>query len=301
MKAFFRFVRVAALFILFAINYSFADRAGFFLDDSVSEQSMTYKSYDNLIVIPVTINGGLQVNLILDTGCRNLVLFGNTFQDQLELQPGRIVSFSGMGEGKQVNGSLSLDNTVRFGNITGERIPIVVVSSRSIFKRFPNVDGIIGYEIFSRFEVEIVPSLRRITFRPAHNSPVREGYDIIPLTVDESRPMIHSLLVIDGQEVEGNLLIDTGSSKCILVKSKDSEMLERHKHQTLGEGLNGQIAGWSTQDSNLTIGTHQMRGVEAGVIYSPWHEYASIGMGALKDYAIVLNYVRSFAAIKRLS
>ena len=50
--------------------------AGFFMPDELNEMTLHYKTYHNLILLPVTINDSVHVNLILDTGCRNLVLFG---------------------------------------------------------------------------------------------------------------------------------------------------------------------------------------------------------------------------------
>ena len=66
-------------FIIFSTQAS-ETKAGFSLPEDVSEVSLKFQSIRNLIVLLVVINDSIQVNLILDTGCRNLVLFGKRFQ-----------------------------------------------------------------------------------------------------------------------------------------------------------------------------------------------------------------------------
>src|SRR5688572_27346661 len=88
------------------------DKAGFFLPDSIREMTMKYRSVNNLIILPVIINDSIAVNLILDTGCRNLVLFGKRFQKVLPLNKSKEIIFSGLGSGAAVKGHLAVDNSV---------------------------------------------------------------------------------------------------------------------------------------------------------------------------------------------
>jgi hypothetical protein len=39
--------------------------------------------------------------------------------------------------------------------------------------------------------------------------------------------------------------------------------------------------------------------VLTGIIASPWHNYASIGMDILKDYTLVLNYCKGYAGFRK--
>ena len=65
---------LALTFSLSTLN-GFAPTAGFFLPDSVRQVTLTYKRTFNLVLLPVIINDSIRLNLILDTGCSNLVLF----------------------------------------------------------------------------------------------------------------------------------------------------------------------------------------------------------------------------------
>src|SRR5688572_24195031 len=57
-----------------------APKAGFSLPDNVQEVTFKFRKFKNLILLPVIINDTVVVNLILDTGCRNLLLFGGVFE-----------------------------------------------------------------------------------------------------------------------------------------------------------------------------------------------------------------------------
>ena len=91
--------QVVSLVLFYTICYG-NPRAGFFLPDSVTELTIKFQAVRNLIVLPVTLNDSITVNLILDTGCRNLLLFGKKFQELLNAQSGRTIQFSGLGEGQ---------------------------------------------------------------------------------------------------------------------------------------------------------------------------------------------------------
>src|SRR5687768_7707695 len=85
-------------------------KAGFSLPDHISEVTFKFQSIQNLVVLPVIINDSIQVNLVLDTGCRNLVLFGKRFQRLFLTEPNQKVQFSGLGDGNPIHGNLSLNN-----------------------------------------------------------------------------------------------------------------------------------------------------------------------------------------------
>ena len=142
---------------------------GFFLPDSVREVTFDYRSINNLIVLPVRINDDKIVNLVLDTGCRNLVLFGKRFRNMID-DDTREITFNGLGQGKPARGYVTLGNNVSFNRVSGKKIAIVVVPERNVLASYPAIDGVIGYELFMKFEIEVNFARQKITFRPARSS-----------------------------------------------------------------------------------------------------------------------------------
>ena len=50
--------------------------------------------------------------------------------------------------------------------VLGDQIPVVIVGENNLFRNYQNVDGVIGYDIFVKFEVEINARYRIILSRP---------------------------------------------------------------------------------------------------------------------------------------
>ncbi len=289
------------LLIAFSASAAPHKKSGFSLPDSLTEATFRYKTIRDLILIPVTINDSVHVNLILDTGCRNLVLFGKQFNKLFALLPDQKVQFSGLGSGESVSGGLSLNNNVSIDAVRGENIPIVIIPDQNLFGSFQSVDGIIGYDIFMKFEVELNLTHRIITFRPAHTAEISPSYQKIPIRIEDSRPIIQSTVFFRGSDGQTcDLMIDTGSSLGLLLKTTNLDKFPTGTQtRVLGRGLNGTIEGTEAIVEKLLLNKIELKFITVGIIYSPWHNYASIGMQVMKDYSIVLNYCKAYAGFKK--
>ena len=303
MKCHLQILVLKALFLL-PLNSDAAagPNAGFFLPDSLSEVSFNFKKVGNLILLPVTFNDTIQLNLILDTGCRNIVLFGKRFNNLFTLHPEKKIQFSGLGAGKPVVGRLSIKNKVSIDAVIGKEIPVVVVPNQNLFGPLSKVDGIIGYDIFIKFEVEINLKSQIITFRPAFTSELSAGYKKVSMRVEDSRPIIRSTIFFQGKEgMFLDLMLDTGSSLGLLLKTSELEKYPTEtKTQILGRGLNGQIHGTHAWTEKLLLDNLEVKALNTGIIYSPWHNHASVGMEIMKNYSIVLNYCKFYAGFRQL-
>ncbi|HEY0740975.1 MAG TPA: aspartyl protease family protein [Chryseosolibacter sp.] len=299
MKRLYTFLISIVLLMVCRVAFSLPD--GFYLPDSIKEMTLRYRAVHNLIVLPVTINDSMTVNLILDTGCRNLVLFGKKFRKLLQFPNNHAVQFSGLGSGKPVNGNVSLYNKIAIHQVLGERIPVVVVPSKNLFRQYQNVDGVIGFELFLKFEIELDPSARTIKFRPAQHASTPDGFSIIPLRLVDLRPVMDSRITLEEEStLRYELMIDTGSNLGLLFKTTEIDQFEApSRKQLIGYGFNGAISGYQTSSESIHLDGLAMYDIPTGIIESPWHNYASIGMQILKDYVVVINYYKLYAGFKR--
>lgn len=291
----------ALLLTALLCNKNTLANVGFSIPDSVREVTFHYQSVRGLILLPVVLNDTVHVNLILDTGCRNLVLFGKRFEKLFNFEDDRKVKFSGLGQGRPVVGSLSINNKVSIAEVIGERIPVVVVPQQNLFGGYHKVHGIIGYDIFIKFEVELNFAEQIITFRPASRAVMPKQYQRIPIRVVDSRPMIRSQVFFDGHDGQAcDLMIDTGSSLGLLLKTTDLKRYpESFTKSVLGRGLNGNIEGSEAYPERLLIESFEIDAPRAGIVYSEWHNYASVGMEVMRNYCIVLNYCQAYVGIKK--
>jgi predicted aspartyl protease len=293
----------AIIVMLLYTNVYSLPTAGFFLPDSVKQLTVKFRTLTNLIILPVVINDSVTVNLILDTGCRNIVLFGKKFEKLLTVNKNREVVFSGLGTGNAVAGHLSINNKVSIGSVMGHQVPVVIVPEKNMFSMYKNIHGVIGYDIFLRFEIEINSKTKEITFRPGNWATAPNDYVKIPLRIVDSRPVMYSNIDFGGTEGTAfDLMIDTGSSLGLLLKTKDIKRFEySNKLSVVGRGLNGLLMGYERLANSLRLNNFEIKDVHASIIESPWHNQASIGMDILKDYIVVLNYCKSYACFKKIA
>jgi hypothetical protein len=300
MKSFFQhFFVQAMLIVLVCFPALCVPNFGFSLPESMTELTLRYKTVGNLILLPVVINDSIKVNLVLDTGCRNLVLFGKKFQNLFNIDKKRKVMFSGLGSGDPIYGFLSLSNRVVISQVIGERIPVVVVPSKNVWKQYSEIHGVIGYDILVKFEIELNPKKQTITFRPANLASAPVGFNVVGLKIVDSRPVMNSDIQLDGNSKSCELMIDTGSSLGLLLKTTS---IEDYSHlvfnQVMGFGFNGPLSGYTGLSEKLTLDTFEILDLPTGIVESPWHNYASIGMDVLKDYVFVLNYCKAYAGFR---
>lgn len=272
---------------------------GFALPDSLYEYSMTYLTVDNLIVLPFVINGNVTANLILDTGCQSLILFGKQYEKMFDIVPDFNVTFSGIGTGKPAVGSVTLDNTVTLGPVKREKVPIVIVSGKKFLHRHLQVDGLIGYDLFTRFEIEIHPLRQQIIFRTPHNRTLPPDYHHIPLNLDHHRPVVSASFTLPEKEETLDMLVDTGSSLSILLTTSDKKRLpSKAARKMLGMGLNGFIMGSNSIAKFVQLNDYTATNVPVSTTYSALHNHASVGMAFLKNYSIIINYLRGYIGLR---
>jgi hypothetical protein len=273
--------------------------AGFCLPDSISEMKIKFRLKGGLIILPVVINDSIRVNLLLDTGCRNLVLFGKKFISLLNVDT-RTTRFSGHGQGKPVEGRLSFNNKVAINAILGTQVPVVVVGEKNVFARYSDVHGVIGYELFLKFEIEINSRTKEMIFRPAAFAPLRQGFNTIPLEIVDSKPVMNSTITFDGKQKHYSTIIDTGSYLALFVNGYDPDLKFSSKPTVIGRGMNGIITGYKTTPEKIEIGELTFNDIDANVIDNHTRDhYASIGMEVIRDYIMILNYSKAYVSFKK--
>ena len=293
----------ASTFLFFFIYHlcEAKDYKGFnFVDDKL-ETSIKFKLINDLVVIPVKINTGTDVNLVLDTGGRSVILFGNNFKKKFHLIAQK-ASLNGYGRNRGKTADISLDNEVQLGDVLGKGISILITNGRYFFPfdGETKIHGIIGYQVFSRFVVTIDYKNEVITLTEPDFYHPPADYKSMDLLLKDTKPYIRMDYKITTHErANGFFHIDTGSSREVLLFAKEGKEKLPSTHIRpcgIGKGLNGGISGYRGYKSSLIF--------ENMKINTPYfvvkrdfgkremgHAKGSIGSALLKGFTIVLDYV----------
>ena len=159
------------------------EQIGFaFSEPRTRRVEIPFERFNNLIVIPVQLNNAITLNFILDTGVQNAILTEKTYGDILNLEYDRNVIIRGPGERDSVQVFVVDNLDISLPGITGKNLPLIVLDQD--FLKLSNilghdVHGIIGYDLFKQFVVEVDHDEGKVRFHdPKRFSPSKYYYQI---------------------------------------------------------------------------------------------------------------------------
>jgi tetratricopeptide (TPR) repeat protein len=156
------------------------------------------------ILIATRINGGKPLRLLLDTGARGITLNPGAARN-LALETIVASSLSGFGEAGAAESRVALARTVAFGNLAFEEC-LIEVSGRSLTT---GADGVIGADVFQRFQIGVDAHARLLQLTPFDDSPPDTSRSSVP-AVGIRNLLLLKTRVEGGKE--GLFLLDTGAA-----------------------------------------------------------------------------------------
>jgi hypothetical protein len=224
-----------------------------FLNESEKHQRINFKLINNLIVIPLKINGK-KLSFILDSGVRKTILFNISKNDSIGLINVENVQLQGLGLGESVEAIISKNNKVSVKNLISysEVIYVILTDYFDLSSKMgTTIHGIIGYDILRNFIVKINYNSKKIDFYNPKTYTYKkcrkcETFDI---QFNRKKPYIDIQIQIDTVGVkltDVKLLIDSGGSDALWLFEDSKENIKtpiRYFSDILGEGLSGHIYG----------------------------------------------------------
>jgi len=241
------------MFLLF-FSFEMASQNGFrFLNDKKNKQRISFKLINNLIVIPLEINGK-ELSFILDSGVSKTILFNITQNDSIGLNNVEKVELRGLGDGESVKALLSKNNKISIKNIESNNETIYVVLKDNFdlsSKMGITIHGIIGYNLLRNFIVKINYRNIKIDFYNPKNFKYKtcRKCEVFPIQFYRKKPFINAQVQLDtigNAYTDVKLLIDSGGSDAIWLfegTKKNIKTPKRYFKDILGEGLSGSIIG----------------------------------------------------------
>ncbi len=225
---------------------------------------------NNLVVIPVVLNGQLPLKFILDTGVRTTILTEKSFSDILKLTYGRHYLVSGPGGEKIVEAYVTNDVTLDMPGVHGEGHAMLVLEKDYLELRNylgTDVQGILGYEVFSRFIVEVDYEKKQLTLTLPEFFHAKSKFQSLPITIQDTKPYLQvPVKMSDGRVVNAKLMVDSGASHgLVLDPATDKNIILPEKHVTslIGRGIGGLIVGQIGRIQSIELGKYKINNVIA--------------------------------------
>lgn len=152
-------INIKLLYVIFFIGFNLNafSQDGFQLQNGKSDK-IYFRLINNLIVIFVSVNG-VSLSFLLDTGVSKSILF-NFFnlKEELSIHETELLLLQGLGDDKPIEALKSSNNTVIIGeaiNLNQDLYAIIDASINFAPSLGIPIHGIIGYDVFKDFIVEI--------------------------------------------------------------------------------------------------------------------------------------------------
>ena len=304
--------------ILFVLTLSAYAQGKFVLQNS-DKDKVSFKLINNLIVIPVEVNG-VPLSFLLDTGVSKAIIFNFVnLSSELKINKTEQIFLRGLGEGDSVEALRSKDNIFKIGDAVNIRQDVFAIFDPSL-NFTPQlgipIHGIIGYDLLKDFVVEINYSKKIITFHaPEYYKPKKcRKCETFNLDFSSKKPFIDGSVMVakDDQSIPVKLLIDSGGSDALWLFNDEEKNINVPKKffiDFLGRGLSGSVYGKRSKISRFSIGSFLLESVNTAFPDSTSISFArkfkerngSLGGEILKRFNVIFNYPNKKITLRKNS
>jgi hypothetical protein len=257
---------------------------GLSIERNKKSVSIPFELYNNLIVLKVKYNNFLNLNFILDTGVRSAILTDVRIALLLNPKFVRPIKLQGLGAGEELEAFVASGVHFSMDGLVGKD-QLLIVLTQDVFSlsKFlgKSVHGLLGFEIFNRFVVEIDYKNKVLRLYEPSKYKFNGKGEVIPITIEDSKPFMMAETVLNGKTIPVKLIVDTGAGHALsLYRGSNPEITHPPKviHSLLGRGLNGDISGSLGRVEKFRVG-----GMEFNSVVTTFPDTTNIGMVMLSN------------------
>jgi predicted aspartyl protease len=257
---------------------------------------------NNLVVLPVRINNSTPLSFILDTAASSSVIDRAAAQ-QLGLRFGH--ADAATTGGGQVEMAAISGAAASIGPLEFSQLPLVAIDLSSLEAGLGHkLDGILGYDIFNRYVVEIDYVASRVRFHESTESAAPGGEEV-PLALDDQIPLVDVTVVsANGSRGVARVEFDTGQTGGLTLRRSfvDANQLLAPSQPSLairsGAIIAGGVTAQVTRLDSVKLGTAVVNNPMVNV--TPGEKDAGVstqtagilGAEILKRFHVVVDYRR---------
>jgi hypothetical protein len=241
---------------------------GFSLPPGKTRVQFPIEVYNNLVVVPMILNNQLPLKFILDTGVRTSILTEKAYSDILNLPYSRKYTIAGPGGEKLVDAYVTNNVSLDLPGVQGRGHAMLVLDQDYLELRNylgTDVHGILGYELFSRFIIEVNYEQKMLTLMLPQRFREKKRFEWIPIQIEDTKPYLTaSIEMNDTTVLSAKLLVDSGASHGLFLETTSNPKIrvpERHVTSIIGRGLGGVITGQIAKIKSIKLGKYEVTNV----------------------------------------
>lgn len=299
------------LIFVFGLSLSLSLSAqvpGFFIKGKERKATIPFISSNSLVIVPVSINGNIPINFLVDTGVRANILFSKNLGDAMSLEYSRKINLVGADGSTALGAFISPVNHIDLGPVEGRLQSLLVLEEDFLEIEAvigTPVYGILGYEFFKYNPIRINYDDSKIDFFRTDAMRWRPPfYHKLELSIENNKPYIEAKVKQKNAGVlNPKLLIDTGANHGLLLNLETSEEIqlpEETIESELGQSLGGVLYGSIGRVDRLIVGGLKLDDVLTS--YPEENDYSfvikesgrqgSLGAEVLGRMRLIIDYPR---------
>ena len=253
-----------------------------------AESDIHFRLVDNtLIVVALNSGQGDRFDFVLDTGTDTTVV-DPSIASRLSFAPVERIQVVSLG-----NASMALRGSIPIlsaGSFRMRNIPVLVKDLSNMRKLDSHIAGIVGQNFLSHFNYLIDYQRRLVRLQTGDEIPEITGGDHVAIESTENRMMV-AAEAHSRSATRLNLLLDSGASSLVLLRSA-SRMLNISRQATaLQETSDGQVELQVGRVSEMTVGSQRLRDI--AVLLPAIEPSVPIGDGLLPTILFRAVYVNN--------
>lgn len=244
-----------SLLIILCLSVSFPKPAtaqffGYKIMYNKKKVNLPFEQYNNLVVIPVKLNGVVPLSFVVDTGIRSTIITEKIITDILRLPYSRKISVNGPGDYIVLEAYVINKVDIVLDGVIGSDQSILVLEKDYLNLRNhlgTEVQGMLGFDLFNQFIVGFDYNRKVMTlYEPEFFKPPR-NYEVVPISIEDTKPFIFAKVQIDDTTmVYAKLMVDSGASHALMLNPDSHEDIyipDNNFSTQIGVGLGGPISG----------------------------------------------------------
>ncbi|WP_229736588.1 aspartyl protease family protein [Bizionia arctica] len=297
---------ILVISLMFFFNNLGFSQSKFVIQNKKETVKIPFKLINNIIIIPVEING-IELSFLVDTGVNKSIIFNFlNISDSLQIKNTETFFLRGLGEGEAIKALKSKGNILKIGdaiNVDQELFAVYNPNLNFAPRLGIPLNGIIGYDLFKDFVVEINYTSKyiRLTNPSSYTYKNCNSCETLEMEFYKNKPYIYSNIVIKEKQIPVKLLIDSGGSDSLWLFEEDSLGIHPgnlYFEDFLGHGLTGSVYGKRSKIKGFSINHFNFNMVNVSfphpesLIYVRQHKErnGSIAGNILKRFNLIINY-----------
>ena len=273
--------------------------------------NIRFEMINNLMIVPVFINGSDTLKFILDTGVSHTMITSLNNEPGISFNYAREIELFGLGSGREVKAFHSFGNVLELPGVQGFNHNVIILKEEFDYLSQglgTQINGLLGFDVFDSFVVEIDYNQKKLTlydpkfFHEKRRERFDKKFESVDIDIIRRKPYINAG-VIDAynRDITAKLLVDSGASHALSLFQSSSENLEipdNSIYSFIGVGLSGDIYGYIGRAKKFTLGSFKFKKPlvtypdEESVNVSGYDNQrtGSIGADILKRFTVVFDY-----------